>query len=184
MTSQKPPALPRGDAALWQRAMEDVTPLDRPKVAQPEPKTRFKPRERAPEVRLDDFSAPKSPDALQEQPLDRSWQKRLRRGRMDADRSVDLHGMTQRQAHDLLLRTLEDALRKQQRIILVITGKGAPKTSDTQSDDRPRGVLRRMVPQWVEGSPYAGNVIAIRPAHPIHGGAGAYYILLRRKRGD
>ncbi|MEO0411026.1 MAG: Smr/MutS family protein [Pseudomonadota bacterium] len=183
MTSRKPPSLPQKDAALWARAMEDVKPLNRPKAAQPEMRTRFKPRQIEEKVRLDDFSKAENTFGLQDQPLDRGWQKRLRRGRMDADRTIDLHGLTQTQAHSLLLRTLEQAILQQQRILLVVTGKGAPKISSDTRSERPRGVLKSKLPQWVEGSPYAGHVIAIRPAHPAHGGGGAFYILLKRKRG-
>lgn len=183
MSARKPPKLPQQEAALWAKAMQDVTPLNRPKVAQPLPNMRFKPRQRDEKVGLDDFSRPQSPYGLQDEPLDRSWQKRLRRGRMEADCTIDLHGLTQKEAHDVLLRTLERSILAGDRVLLVVTGKGAPKMRDPAQSDRPRGVIKAKLPQWVEGSPYAGHVIAIRPAHPIHGGGGAFYVLLRRKRG-
>lgn len=180
--SKKPPKTDL-ELHLWQQAMKDVKPLNRPKTTQ---KPSFNPktiREIRPEVGLDTFSSgPRSAD-LRAEPLDRSWQKRLRRGRMDVDMTLDLHGMTQDNAYTALMQAMERAVLQQLRIMLVITGKGAPKTKADHADERPRGVLRKKVPIWLNDSRFAGHVFAIRPAHPTHGGGGAFYILLRRQRG-
>lgn len=171
MTSPKDP-----DAALWAQVTQNVTPLRKPRITTaPSRRPVITPR---PASVTPPAGKPIGP--LTSQPLDTTWQKRLRRGRTDVDRSVDLHGMTQTQAHAQLMRTMEAAVRAEDRIVLVVTGKGAPKSGQTEGG---RGVLRRMLPDWIETSPYAGHVFAIRPAHPVHGGSGAFYILLRRKRG-
>ena len=98
------------------------------------------------------------------------------------DMTLDLHGMTQDNAYNALMQAMERAILQQLRILLVITGKGAPKSARDEADRRPRGILRKQVPTWLSDSRFAGHVFAIRPAHPIHGGAGAYYVLLRRPR--
>lgn len=180
MSKKPPPQDP--DAQLWRRAMQDVTPLKRPKTTQ---KAGFQPktvRVRPQEVGLDTFSHVQRGQDLQKEPLDRSWQKRLRRGRMDVDMTLDLHGMTKDHAYSALMRAMERAILQQLRIVLVITGKGAPKTQSDLLDDRPRGILRKQVPIWLNEGRFSGHVFAIRPAHPTHGGGGAYYVLLRRPR--
>lgn len=100
----------------------------------------------------------------------RSWQ-RLRRGRRPIDGRLDLHGMTQTAAHRALERFLVECRRRGDRCVLVITGKG-----------NGRGVLRSMVPRWLEEHGNRANVIAYAPAQPEHGGEGALYVLLRRRR--
>ena len=61
------------------------------------------------------------------------------------------------------------------RLLLLITGK--PR--DAKSG---RGAIRAAVGDWLAASPYAGDIAAVRNAHPRHGGAGALYIVLRRRR--
>lgn len=170
------------DVHVWHQAMKDVTPLKRAKSAQ---KVTFSPKQvriRPQEVGLDTFSNVQPSADLQKEPLDRSWQKRLRRGRMEVDMTLDLHGMTKDNAYSALMQAMERAILQQHRILLIVTGKGAPKVERDLSDDRPRGVLRKQVPLWLTDSRFANCIFAIRPAHPAHGGAGAYYILLRRPR--
>jgi len=191
----KPPKKPPShktdpDLELWQRAMQDVKPLGRSKAAPlaPTPRPRVRPRaanvgpEVGPKVALDTFSQ-RPETELQTQPLDKSWQKRLRRGRMDVDMTLDLHGMTQDHAYRTLMQAMERAIVQQMRVMLVITGKGALKTKNDARDDRPRGVLRKQLPIWLNESRYQNHIFALRPAHPTHGGAGAFYILIRRPRG-
>ena len=113
-------------------------------------------------------------------------EKRLRRGAAEPDATLDLHGETQTRAYDRLIRFLGVAEASGRRCILVITGKGGPKTeADLDADWRTtqtRGVLRRMVPQWLKEPPLHDCVLAVRPAHMRHGGAGAFYVILRRPR--
>ncbi|MEM6833931.1 MAG: Smr/MutS family protein [Pseudomonadota bacterium] len=182
MTGRKTKAPIDPDRALWDSVTRDVTPLNRPKAAPKAPISTPRTANAQPGRRLDDVSPTRAIGPLLEQPLDRSWQKRFRRGRTEVDRTIDLHGLTQTKAHNALTKTLAAAVRADERIVLVITGTGAPKTADAAASNQPRGVLRNMLPHWIEAGPYAGHVIAIRPAHPVHGGSGAFYVLLRRKR--
>jgi DNA-nicking Smr family endonuclease len=92
---------------------------------------------------------------------------------MAVDRRLDLHGMTQDEAHGALLDAITDAAGAGERCLLVVTGRGQPGTS--------RGVLRRMVPLWLESR--RDVVLEWAEAQPRHGGAGALYVLLRRRRG-
>ena len=82
------------------------------------------------------------------------------------------------------LEAIGEALARDQRLILVITGKGGKKRSD---DDAPfmregEGVLRQQAPRWLRSGPHAARIVGIYQAHPRHGGAGAFYVYLKKRR--
>lgn len=100
--------------------------------------------------------------------------ERLRKGRAKIDARIDLHGLHQKEAFAALMRFLDYSANAGHRSVLIITGKGAVAQGG--------GVLRRNVPAWLMASPFAGRILTIQPAHLIHGGDGAFYVLLRRRR--
>jgi DNA-nicking Smr family endonuclease len=112
--------------------------------------------------------------------LDGSWDKRITKGALEPDFTIDLHGETLSTAHARLNRSLAAAVRQQARIILLITGK--PAVDNPRLPPTSRGVIRASVKDWISASSYAGHIAAIRGAHPRHGGAGALYLILRRAR--
>ncbi|MCP4382536.1 MAG: DNA mismatch repair protein MutS [Hyphomicrobiales bacterium] len=125
-------------------------------------------------------AAPKMPAPERKRPpaagaLDRRTVRRLSRGRTEVDGRIDLHGLTQDVAHRRLLHFVEDAQARGARIVLVITGKGNNGAPE-------RGVLRRAVPQWVRSAAFKPYVAGISEAGRRHGGAGAIYIRIRRRR--
>lgn len=175
------PRLSSADVALWRKAMADVMPLRRtpatgatmppepvthaevppdpslpPPTARPVPQTR--PARKGPHPGLDQ----------------RSYQK-LRRGQIPVEGRLDLHGLTQVQAHATLGGYVARSRLAGRRCILVITGKGGRREGDV-------GVLRASVPRWLAETPLAEHVLAHAPARPQHGGDGALYVLLRRIR--
>jgi DNA-nicking Smr family endonuclease len=77
-----------------------------------------------------------------------------------------------------LLAFLHSAQARGGRVVLVITGKGAP-TDDYTSE---RGVLRRQVPRWLRLPEFRSHVVGFEEAHLGHGGEGALYVRLRRGR--
>ncbi len=108
--------------------------------------------------------------------LARREKQQLARGRVDIDARIDLHGMTQAEAHMRLARFLRHAQSGGAKFVLVITGKGA------RSSDSDRGVLRRQVPLWLQLPELRDAVIGFEEAHVAHGGEGALYVRLRRTR--
>lgn len=117
--------------------------------------------------------------------LDRRTDDKLRRGRMEIDGRIDLHGMTQAQAHDALIGFVLRGYREGRRTLLVITGKGKPgamRGAAYDDGDGGRGVLRLAVPRWLGEGALRPLVLAVRQAQPQHGGGGALYVLLRRQR--
>lgn len=109
--------------------------------------------------------------------IDRRTRSRLSRGILDVDATLDLHGMTQAVAHGRLRRFLEDAQAHGVKLVLVITGKGKPGLEVGE-----RGVLKRAVPAWLESSAFRPLVAGYDDAGRRHGGGGALYVRLRRKR--
>ena len=151
------------ERALWRQAMRDVEPAP-PSSAPPLPPPP------APHVPAQDARA-----ATPGGGLDRKSAARLKRGEMAIAGRLDLHGLTQEEAHRALVRFVERAHEAGSRTVLVITGKGG------SAGDRP-GVLQRAVPRWLGEARCRKLVLAVEPARPRHGGEGALYVLLRRKR--
>jgi DNA-nicking Smr family endonuclease len=119
-----------------------------------------------------------TPNAPPLAPLGRRLKQRVARGREPIDARLDLHGMTQQQAHSELLRFLHRAQASGVRTALVVTGKGLRKSS-SDADSRP-GVLKRQVPLWLALPEFRPLVVGFDHAHVGHGGEGALYVRLRR----
>ena len=109
-------------------------------------------------------------------PLGRRMKQRVARGKEKIDGRLDLHGLTQSEAHATLLRFLRTASSRGARLVLIITGKGA------RASEGERGVLKRQVPQWLGLPEFRALIIGFEDAHVTHGGEGALYVRIRRKR--
>ena len=125
---------------------------------------------------------PSLPERLAATPrVDGSIQAKLRRGKLRPEARIDLHGMTLSEAHPALTGFLMDSHAAGRRLVLVITGKGKDR-DDGNPLRAPRGILRHQVPSWVQTGLLAAVVLQITPAHISHGGEGAYYVYLKRRR--
>ncbi len=115
--------------------------------------------------------------------LDRRSSERLAQGRMEIEARLDLHGRRLEEAHRALVRFIQASHAGGRRCVLVITGKGGTKRANERimNEDAP-GVLKRSLPRWLAVPPLADKVLAARPAQPKDGGAGAFYVLLRRAK--
>lgn len=118
--------------------------------------------------------------------LDGRTSERLRRGQLEPQSRLDMHGMTEAAAHRALERFLFTAHAQGARLVLVVTGKGLKQPGDDEPFDlelhmRSRGVLRTMVPRWLKEAVLAPLVADVRAAHRRHGGSGALYIYLRKR---
>jgi DNA-nicking Smr family endonuclease len=113
--------------------------------------------------------------------LDRKTALRLKKGHFFIDYRLDLHGMSQKSARNALELCISNASHRRYRSLLIITGKGfrSDKNNMTRNQSE-RGVLRRLVPFWLIEQPLAEFVLAFSIAQPEHGGAGAFYVLLKR----
>ena len=111
-------------------------------------------------------------------PLGRRMRARVARGKEAIDGRLDLHGLTQSEAHGALLHFLRNAAARDARLVLVITGKGS-KTLGRAGEP---GVLRRHVPQWLGLPEFRALVVGFEDAHIAHGGEGALYVRVRRTK--
>lgn len=112
-------------------------------------------------------------------PIDRKLKTKLSRGSAGIDAKLDLHGHTQAEAKSRLLRFLETAQAREHALVLVITGKGK-RSDDSRASEG--GVLKRQVPLWLSLPEFRSLVIGFEEAGIRHGGAGALYIRVRRRR--
>ena len=103
---------------------------------------------------------------------DRRTVQRLKRGMMPIDGRLDLHGLTQKEAHERLASFIAIKQRQGARCVLVITGRGI----------RYGGILKHMTPRWLDEPPNRERVLTYSDAQIKHGGDGALYVLLRRRR--
>jgi DNA-nicking Smr family endonuclease len=171
------------EARLWARVIADVQPIEGRRATQP-PIAPEPASAKTPIVNHVNIPKMGQPKRVPERPhamatLDASWDRTLARGRLDPDRTVDLHGHGLSAAYSLLDQALERAISQDERVLLLVTGK-APKPDS----ERPhaRGAIRASVADWLAASRHARAIAAVRNAHPRHGGAGALYIVLRRPR--
>ena len=118
----------------------------------------------------------KQPPALAQ--FDRRLRQRVARGHATIDARLDLHGMTQTQAHAALLHFLMRAQAQDAKLALVVTGKGMGGAAGSPSQ---RGVLRRQVPLWLSFPEFRRFIVSFQEAHASHGGEGALYLRVRRR---
>ena len=109
--------------------------------------------------------------------LDGHWDKRLNKGVIIPDISIDLHGAGLQSAYDRLDGALEQARAQKMRVILLVTGR--QRNYDRASGEG-RGGIRAVMSDWLSASRHSDNIVTVRNAHPRHGGAGALYIILRK----
>ncbi len=190
--SRKPRTLSPEEERLWQRAAGGTRPLDKKrasKVVQELPKRPDRPDVKeafkTSEFRVGERAAPSAaamPDASQP-PLrmDQKRFNRMRRGKTAPDSRIDLHGKTVAEGRAALESFLLDAYRDGNRTVLVITGKGREGGGAGPVPQR-RGILRQQLPHWISGPPLDQIVLQCTEAHPRHGGSGAFYVYLARRR--
>ncbi|HUP67174.1 MAG TPA: Smr/MutS family protein [Sphingomicrobium sp.] len=162
---------------LWGRVTASIRPLSRDRnEAQP---TELPEQSIAP---MRPFQAPPKRPVARPAPriantLDKSWDRRLSSGAVEADRVLDLHGLTLDSAWQAIDRGLEQAIARGDRVVLLITGHHRPGDPPIK-----RGKIRAAVHDWLAASRHAGSIAAVRGAHRRHGGGGSLYLVLRRPR--
>jgi DNA-nicking Smr family endonuclease len=151
----------KGKAGIPEEPPADVEPMETLLSTPPEPAVTTRPERPTPgeKVPLRHF--------------DQQTRDKLTKGRLAIDARVDLHGMTQAEAHGLLLSFLHRAHAAGLRYVLVITGKGASFGSE--------GALKRAVPAWLATPMFRALVSGHDHAARQHGGAGALYVRMRRR---
>ena len=118
-----------------------------------------------------------------EKTLDGNTAEKLRKGQLVPGVRMDLHGMTEADAHRALHSFLKRAQSNGVHLALVITGVGNPAAHEGAEWMRtPHGVLKQMVPRWLNEKQFASLISGWTQAHKRHGGDGALYVYLRKTR--
>lgn len=180
-------ALASAEPDLWKSFTETVKPLPlnkknltrKPVIAPEQGETRENPPQKRKLAHSPDLTPHFSPkpdfDHGKGPGLERRDKTNLRRGRVTIEGRLDLHGMTQAEAHRRLNTFLARARDDGRRTVLVITGKGSRLEGG-------EGVLRRAVPRWLNEPPARDWIKGFSYAARQHGGEGALYVLLKRRR--
>lgn len=175
--NKPPPPPPIEDTELWLYVTKDVSPLHK-KVVEPNEAANFKSTHPLPNL-------PKPPPTLPHEAnikakpllntsqssteIDRSTKTKFERGQMSIEAILDLHGHTYESAQESLTSFLMQHSHAGTRHVLVITGKG-------------KGILRAGFEMWVKQAPLNQIILSVAAAKGKHGGNGAFYVLLRRRR--
>jgi DNA-nicking Smr family endonuclease len=163
------------EKALWAEVVRSVR--RRRGVAPPPEPPAPKPAPAAAPIAAARPNPPPRPAPPPLAPLERKLKRDLARGRGAIDGSLDLHGLTQVEAFSALREFLTRAQSHGHRLVIVVTGKGKAFS------DEP-GVLKRLTPLWLRAPELRMVVLGFEEAQRHHGGAGALYVRLRRRRED
>lgn len=171
------------EKALWGKVMATVKPLHginpprngevalakrvTERAARPAPRTKASP-----------LHPPSGgpPPRSGEDNLDSHWDRRIKRGGLVPDISIDLHDANLSRAYARLDDALERAIAQKLKVLLLVTGK--PRAHDRATGEG-RGAIAAIVRDWLAASRHSRHISAVRNAHPRHGGAGALYIVLK-----
>jgi DNA-nicking Smr family endonuclease len=104
--------------------------------------------------------------------IDHRTRVKIKRGRLEVDAKLDLHGMRQDEAQRALGAFLRRAQADGAKVAIVVTGKGLSREEG--------GVLRRVVPMWLQAPNLRDVVVGFGEAARHHGGEGALYVRIRR----
>ena len=156
---------------LWRRVASTVKSR-RPHAAEPE-EMEEPPRApvRATAKALPPPAAP-ARKAAAPPPANRSGEKRVRRGKLEIGASLDLHGHSQDSARAAVIRFLRLSQARGDSTVIIVTGVGRGG----------EGVLKRRLPEWLNERDIRPLTSGYAPAHRSHGGAGAFYVFIKRTR--
>ncbi|MBL4629489.1 MAG: Smr/MutS family protein [Roseicyclus sp.] len=192
--------LSEDDKALWNRVAATATPMDRrgapkittelaqsptqmlrsepPKAAEPLPMFRIGEKANQNERFVSQTATRPAQAPIR---MDHGTHKRMSRGKLKPEGRLDLHGMILSEAQPALISFIFQAYEAEKRLVLIITGKGKDRDSGGPIPVR-HGILRHHVPGWLSAPPLGALILDIGEAHRRHGGSGAYYIYLKRRR--
>jgi DNA-nicking Smr family endonuclease len=170
MNGRRGRGLSESERVLWREVTRSIAPLREPAAESEAGEIRVATRP-AQTIKPQPVRPKSEPQPLT--PLGRRAKQRVARGRDTIDGRLDLHGLTQAEAHDALLRFLHTAQHRGAKLVMVITGKGRGGQG---------GVLKRQVPLWLALPEFRAMVVGFEEAHLRHGGEGALYLRLRKGR--
>ncbi len=172
---------------LWRRTVRDVTPLKRLETVEQRPVCATKPL--PPEDKVKWSARPRTNSTARTVPPDPfsagdpNIDRLAKRGRLPIDATFDLHGHSQASARAAIYGFILEARARGHGCVLVITGKGTPSAGGA-TFSAGRGVLRARFKEWLREDAFRQHIVRASAAHPRHGGAGAFYVFLKKRRAD
>lgn len=181
MKDDRPPMsfrkLSLAESELWTMVTADVRPFRaRPIAPAPADGPARPPRAAAPAPRQNENRPSPPRGSMPLSDLDHRMRAKIKRGRLDVDAKLDLHGLRQAEAQRTLIAFLRRAQADGAKIAIVVTGKGSSREEG--------GVLRRLAPLWLEAPNLRDVVLGFGEAARQHGGEGALYVRIRRADRD
>jgi len=199
MVRRRKRGLTSDDLDVWSRVTRTLTPIapdkldveisvtpSKPKTSGPAltsiPLPRSETAIKAPKISID--LTPDPIQALRDAPsqMDGRTYDRLRKGKLEPERRIDLHGQTLNVAERALISFIMSSRAQGCRVVLVITGKGRTKPIDDGPIPRRPGAIRANLMRWLSSPQLGDAVVQVMPAQDRHGGTGAFYVYLRRQR--
>ena len=184
------------DLKLWDKVTGSTKPLDKKKPVLHDTLSKknnlrsvIKPQKVSPKIKTlsqsanEPFQKKVILENSQKVKMDMKAFTKLKKGKLEPEDTLDLHGMTLETAFPALSSFISRAHSTQKRLVLVITGKGK-NTDPGYAVPQRNGVLRSQVPIWLKEPRLSSLVLQIERAHHRHGGLGAFYIYLRRNRAN
>lgn len=180
---------PEHERRLFEDAMADVTPINREnrtnhhrKCAPQIQPRREADRESEVTARLRDlirfdrgFVVSDTPEYMEGRGdhISPDVTRRLHRGDFSIQAHIDLHGLNVYEAREVFEDFLEESISSGRQAVAVIHGRGLCSPV--------KAVLKTKVCHWLTRGPFRKWVVAFASARACDGGAGATYVLLRRR---
>jgi DNA-nicking Smr family endonuclease len=98
--------------------------------------------------------------------------KRLRQGKYGIEARLDLHNHTVVQARELVYQFVNDCMRNDIRVAILVHGKG-----DRSPDKESQAMIKSHINKWLRD---LDPVMAFHSAQRHHGGLGAVYVLFKK----
>jgi DNA-nicking Smr family endonuclease len=100
--------------------------------------------------------------------------KRLKRGEISVQDYIDLHGLKKKEAETVVNDFVIKSYHKGLRCLLIVHGRGLGSV-----DNQP--AIKKELPLWFRRGMLKRIVLAFVTARPCDGGAGALYVLLKKR---
>ncbi len=111
--------------------------------------------------------------------------KNIKKGVLKIDKKIDFHGKSLDEAERDFSNTVTECFNNGQRCLLFVTGKGLFKSRNSETANQPKlyhGVIRSEFINWAKSNKYSKYILSFEQASIEHGGDGAFYIYLRKKK--
>ena len=111
--------------------------------------------------------------------------KNIKKNLFKIDKKIDFHGTNLLESEELFSDTIIDCYNKGLRCLLFVTGKGLYKVKNNSESERPKlyhGVIRNSFTDWVTSNKFSRKILSYEKASIEHGGDGAFYVYLRKKK--